>query len=330
MFKIGNVSISNRVVAAPLAGVTDRAGREMARLFGCGLVYTEMISDMGLVYNQQKTLQLAAVEGEAGLVAAQLFGSDPGAMAKGARILERLGAKIIDINMGCPTPKIVRNGGGAALMRDPELVRNLLHAVLDAVSVPVTVKIRKGWDDTHTNYLEIALLAEAAGIKAVALHPRTRQQFFSGHADWEAIKILKEHLNIPVIGNGDIWSAADALRMIDETGCDAVMIGRGAMGNPFIYRETVALLEEQRELPPPTLDERYHAAQKHLDLAIEYKGEHTAVREMRKHFAWYCKGLRGASRVRGAINQAVTREELLRALASITIHAEYRTPDITA
>ena len=319
MFSIGNVAVPNRVVAAPLAGVTDRAGREMARLFGCGLVYTEMISDMGLVYNQQKTLQLAAVEGEQGLVAAQLFGSKPRAMAQGARILEKLGAQIIDINMGCPTPKIVRNGEGAALTKDPALVRDLLDAVLDAVTVPVTVKIRKGWDDKQSNYLEIALLAEAEGAAAVALHPRTRQQFFSGHSDWTAIKALKEQLHIPVIGNGDIWSAQDARRMIEETGCDAVMIGRGAMGNPFIYRETAALLEKQQVLPAPTLSERVMAARQHLDLAIEFKGEYTAVREMRKHFAWYCKGLRGAGRVRGAINQAATREELLAALASITL-----------
>lgn len=322
MFSIGKIEVPNRVVAAPLAGVTDRAGREMARLFGCGLVYTEMISDMGLVYQQQRTLELAEVRGESGLVAAQMFGSKPQAMAQGARILERLGAQLIDINMGCPTPKIVRNGEGAALMKDPALARELLRAVLDAVTVPVTVKIRKGWDEGRINYVEIALLAEAEGVKAVALHPRTRQEFFSGQADWDAIKILKSHLTIPVIGNGDIWSAADALQMVEQTGCDAVMIGRGAMGNPFIYREAVALLEHQVVLPGPGLAERFEAARKHLDLAIEYKGEYTAVREMRKHFAWYCKGLRGATRVRAAINQAVTRHELLAALASITAVSE--------
>lgn len=318
MFSIGKIKLPNRVVAAPLAGVTDRAGREMARLFGCGLVYTEMISDMGLVYKQQRTLELAAVSGESGLVAAQVFGSKPQSMADGARILQDLGAKLIDVNMGCPTPKIVRNGEGAALMKNPALARDLLRAVLDAVTVPVTVKIRKGWDDDSINYIEIALLAEAEGVQAVALHPRTRQQFFSGNADWDAIKILKSQLTIPVIGNGDIWSAADALQMVKQTGCDAVMIGRGAMGNPFIYRETVALLEHQQGLPGPSLTERFQAARQHLDLAIEYKGEYTAVREMRKHFAWYCKGLRGATRVRAAINQAVTRDQLLAALASIT------------
>ncbi len=322
MFVIGNIVVPNRVVAAPLAGVTDRAGREMARLFGCGLVYTEMISDMGLVYKQQRTLEMAEVAGESGLVAVQLFGSKPQAMAKAARMLNKMGAQLIDINMGCPTPKIVRNGEGAALMKDPALTRDLLRAVIDAVQVPVTVKLRKGWDENSINYMEIALLAEAEGVKAVALHPRTRQEFFSGYSDWNAIKNLKAHLNIPVIGNGDIWCAADALRMIEQTGCDAVMIGRGAMGNPFIYREAVALLEKGQALPDPTLAERYQAAQLHLDLVIQYKGERVAVREMRKHFAWYCKGLRGATRVRTAINQAVSRDELLAALASITIQAD--------
>lgn len=322
MFSIGKIKLPNRVVAAPLAGVTDKAGREMARLFGCGLVYTEMISDMGLVYKQQRTLELAAVAGESGMVAAQVFGSKPQTMAEGARILEKLGAQLIDINMGCPTPKIVRNGEGAALMKNSTLARDLLRSVVDAVTVPVTVKIRKGWDEDSINYVEIALLAEAEGVQAVALHPRTRQEFFSGNADWEAIKTLKSHLTIPVIGNGDIWSAADALQMVKQTGCDAVMIGRGAMGNPFIYRETVALLEHQQVLPGPSLRERFKAARQHLDLAIQHKGEYTAVREMRKHFAWYCRGLRGATRVRAAINQAVTRDQLLAALASITTALE--------
>ncbi|MGI6434081.1 MAG: tRNA dihydrouridine synthase DusB [Syntrophomonadaceae bacterium] len=317
MFAIGNIKIPNRVVAAPLAGVTDRAGRDMARCFGCGLAYTEMVSDMGLVYNTKRTLELAEVRDEPGLVAAQIFGAQPRAMARGAKILEELGARIIDINMGCPTPKIVRNGEGAALMKNPLLVRDLLRAVLDAVQVPVTVKVRKGWSEDQPNYLEIALLAEAEGVEAVAIHPRSREQFFSGHSDWAAIKTLKQHLRIPVIGNGDIWSAADARRMMDETGCDAVMIGRAAMGNPFIYRETVALIEHGLVLPSPTLEERLKAAQKHLDLAIHYKGEYVGVREMRKHFAWYCKGLRGATRVRGAINQAVTRDQLLTALNSL-------------
>jgi nifR3 family TIM-barrel protein len=318
MFSIGKIKVPNRVVAAPLAGVTDRAGREMARLFGCGLVYTEMISDMGLVYKQQRTLDLASTSGESGLVAVQLFGSKPQAMAKAAGILQAMGAQLIDINMGCPTPKIVRHGEGAALMKDPVHARDLLRAVLDAVQVPVTVKIRKGWDENSVNYLEMALLAEEEGVSAVALHPRTRQEFFSGHSDWAAIKILKGHLKVPVIGNGDIWCGADAVQMIEQTGCDAVMIGRGAMGNPFIYREAIALLENKQTWPEPTPAERFQAARRHLDLAVEYKGEYTAVREMRKHFAWYCKGMRGVARVRAAINQAGSRDELLAALAFVT------------
>lgn len=317
MFAIGNLRIPNRVVAAPLAGVTDRAGRDLARDFGPGLLYTEMISALGLVYNAKGTLKLAEVGAEPGLVAAQIFGAKPMAIAKGARILEGLGAPIIDINMGCPTPKIVRNGEGAALMKDPGLARDIFRAVLDAVQVPVTVKIRKGFSQEKPNFIEIALLAQEEGIKAVAIHPRSREQFFSGHSDWTAIRTLKKHLRIPVIGNGDIWSAHDAQQMIDETGCDAVMIGRAAMGNPFIYRETVALVEHGRLPVPPTLEERFQTAQKHLDLAIRYKGETVAVREMRKHFAWYCKGLKGATQVRQAINQSTTPRQLLTALNSI-------------
>lgn len=318
MFRIGNITIPNRVVAAPLAGVTDRAGRYMARLFGCGLIYTEMISDMGLIYNQTRTRQLAEVADEPGPLAVQLFGREHRTMAQAAGIAEKLGAKIIDINMGCPTPKIIRNGQGAALMTVPILARDIFRAVLDAVSVPVTVKLRKGWDDSQINYLEIALLAEIEGIKAIALHPRTRQQFFSGHSDWDAIKNLKGHINIPIIGNGDIWSADDAARMVTLTGCDAVMIGRGAMGNPFIYQQTVARLHNQIIPPGPTNPQRLEAARQHLDLAIGFKGESVAVREMRKHFAWYCKGIPGASRVRESINQATTRGELLAALQIIT------------
>ncbi len=321
MFAIGNLKIPNRVIAAPLAGVTDRAGRDIARSFGCGLVYTEMISAMGLAYNSKRTLEVAEINDEPGLVAVQIFGCRPWAMARGAKILEERGAQLIDINMGCPTPKIVRNGDGAALMKKPALVRELLQAVLDAVQVPVMIKLRKGFTDDQANYMEIALLAEAEGVQAVALHPRSREQFFSGHSDWGAIRALKEQLKIPVIGNGDIFSAHDAKLMLDETACDAVMIGRAAMGNPFIYREALALIEKGHKLPSPTWDQRLKTAQKHLELAIHYKGEKLAVREMRKHFAWYCKGLAGAAQIRQLINQADTPEQILKALAGIGMQA---------
>lgn len=317
MFRIGEIEIDNRIVAAPLAGVTDRAFRDMARYYGCGLVYTEMISDMGLIYKQERTRRMATVIGEPGPVTVQIFGSEPEAMARGAQILEQMGAEIIDINMGCPTPKIVKNGEGAALMRDLPRSREIMEAVVHAVQLPVTVKMRTGWDDDSTTCLELAAIAEQQGIKAVALHPRTRQQFFSGQADWDMIRIMKQSVSIPVIGNGDVGCADDAVRMLDYTGCDAVMIGRAAMGNPFIFEQAVQLVEHGIQVPLPGTLERIDAAIKHLELACEYKGEVVAVREMRKHFSWYTRGIRGAARIREAINHAQDKEELIQAINHI-------------
>jgi len=309
MFKIGHVEIPNRIVAAPMAGVTDRAYRHMAQLFSCGLGFSEMISDMGLIYGQAKTRQLAERSGNQPL-ALQIFGSQLEPMVKGALILEELGADLIDINMGCPTPKIVKNGEGAALMLDLPQAREIIREIVRAVQIPVTVKMRKGWNDGDKTCIELAGMAEVEGASAVTLHPRSRTQFFSGHSDWEMIKIVKKNLSIPVIGNGDIWSADDALRMIEETGCDAVMIGRAALGNPFIFRETVELVEHGRRILPPTIEERIAAAYQHLELACSFKGETVAVREMRKHLAWYTRGMRGAARIRETINQATTRQQI--------------------
>ena len=311
MFKIGKVEVPNRVVLAPMAGVTDKAFRIIAKSFGCGLVFTEMISDMGLVYGQARTRRIADTSGEDHPVAVQVFGSDPAVMARAAMIVEKQGADIIDLNMGCPTPKIVRNGEGAALMLDIDLCRRIITSVVEAVTVPVTIKMRKGWDETSINCIELARVAEAAGVEAITLHPRSRMQFFSGQADRSLIKAVKDAVKIPVIGNGDIHDAADARRMMAETGCDAVMIGRAAMGNPFIIRETLALIEHGQILPPPTLPERIEVALKHLQLAVEYKGEWVAVREMRKQLAWYIKGRPGASQIRAALNQASSREEVI-------------------
>lgn len=315
MFAIGNINISNRVLAAPLAGVSDRAFRIIAKSFGCGMVYSEMISDMGLVYNQQKTRRLADTTEEEPPVAIQIFGSQVEPMVKAALIVEAMGAKIIDINMGCPTPKIVKSGEGAALMMDIPRSREIIRAVVRAVRVPVTVKMRKGWDDNHITCLALARVAEEEGAAAVTLHPRTRAQFFSGQADWEIITRVKQALTIPVIGNGDIWSARDAVRMIETTGCDAVMIGRAGMGNPFIFRETVELLENGKIIASPDPSERMRIALKHLDLACRFKGEKTAVREMRKHLSWYIKGMPGAARIREELNRAVTREEMVDIIA---------------
>ncbi len=311
MFTIGNVEIENRVVAAPLAGITDRAYRIILKSMGCGLVFTEMISDMGLVYNGTKTRQIADISGEKRPVAIQIFGSQAEPMAQAARIVEEMGADIIDINMGCPTPKIVKNGEGSALMLDLAHSREIIRSVVGAVKVPVTVKMRKGWDEEKTSCLQLAEIAEAEGVSAITLHPRTRMQFFSGQSDWNMIRELKKQADIPVIGSGDIWKAADALRMIEETDCDAVMIGRAVMGNPFIIRETVELLENGTTIDPPSWDEKIAMAAKHLDLAIECKGERVAVREMRKHIALYIKGMRAAARLRESINKACTRDEML-------------------
>lgn len=312
MFCIGNVKIANQVVFAPMAGITDRACRIIAKSFGCGLVFTEMISDMGLVYQQARTQRIADTSGEQRPVAVQIFGSNPVSMAEATRIVQDMGADIIDINMGCPTPKIVRNGEGAALMLNIPLARAIIRAVVDTAQVPVTVKMRKGWDTGNETCLELARIAEEEGVAAITLHPRSRMQFFSGHSDWAMIKAVKDLVRIPVIGNGDIHSADDALRMLQTTGCDAVMIGRAALGNPFILRETVEFLNTGHRLPPPTREEQLEAAEQHLQLAIELKGEWVGLREMRKQLAWYFKGRPGAAQIRTQINQATSKEEILK------------------
>lgn len=314
MFRIGGVEIENRVVAAPLAGVTDRAYRLILKSMGCGLVFTEMISDMGLVHNGTKTQMIADTSGEKRPVAVQIFGSQAKTMAQAAQIVTAMGADIVDINMGCPTPKIVKNGEGAALMLDLKRSREIIRAVVEAVQVPVTVKMRTGWDEDNITCLKLAEIAAEEGASAITLHPRTRMQFFSGQADWNMIRELKKRAAVPVIGSGDIWKAEDAVRMLAETGCDAVMIGRALMGNPFLIRETVELVENNRIIDPPGWEEKFALIHHHLDLAIEYKGERIAVREMRKHVAWYIKGMRAAARLRESVNKACTREEMLAVL----------------
>jgi len=283
----------------------------IARSFGCGLVFTEMISDMGLVYGQTRTKNIADTSGEIRPIAVQIFGSDPLSMARAALVVEDMGADIIDINMGCPTPKIVKNGEGAALMLDIPRGRQIIHHVVQAVQVPVTVKMRKGWDETRISCMELAQAAQEEGAGAIILHPRSRMQFFSGSADWDMIKAVKDLVQIPVIGSGDIGSAEDARRMMQQTGCDAVMIGRASLGNPFIFRETVELLDSGNVPAPPSREERMAVALQHLDLIMQFKGEQVAVREMRKHLAWYVKGMPGAAQIRVLINQANTRDEML-------------------
>ncbi|WP_161823333.1 tRNA dihydrouridine synthase DusB [Sporotomaculum syntrophicum] len=301
-FSIGHLVLANPVVAAPMAGVTDRAFRMLAAEHGCGLVYTEMISDQALIYGNPKTNLLLNLSGETGPICVQIFGSQVEYMVRAAEIVADRGADIIDINMGCPTPKIVRNGEGASLMRHPELAARIVEAIVNRVDCPVTVKMRKGWDDTSVNAVELARLVVQAGAAAVAVHGRTREQFYSGEADWGIIRQVCEAVSVPVIGNGDVRTPEDAERMLKETGCHAVMIGRAAAGNPWLFSSTVHYLATGELLPCPTLQMRQETAIRHYKLLVETKGEDVANREMRKHLAWYIKGLRGAAGLRARIN----------------------------
>lgn len=316
MLQIGNVVLENPVVAAPMAGITDKAYRILAKEAGCGLVYTEMVSDQALLYGNPKTCRLLDITGEVRPLSVQIFGSNPGYMACAAEIVESRGAGIIDINMGCPTPKIVKNGEGAALMREPGKAVRIVRAVVSRVKVPVTVKMRKGWDENNVNAVELAKRVVDAGAAAVAVHGRTRSQFYSGRADWSIIRDVKQAVGVPVIGNGDIWNPADAGRMLAETGCDAVMIGRGALGNPWLFTRTVHYLQMGELLPEPEPAQRVAVALRHFELLIGFKGEAVAVREMRKHAAWYTRGMAGAARLRDRVNQCRSREELIEVLGS--------------
>lgn len=315
---IGKVAVSEpAVVLAPMAGVTDLPFRLLAKEMGCSLVYTEMVSGKGLLYNNCHTLDILRVDERERPVAAQIFGAEPANMAAAAKMAAGAGADIIDINMGCPTPKIVKNDEGAALMRRPELAYDIMAAVAAAVAVPVTVKVRKGWDEGSVNAVQMAKLAERAGLAAVAVHGRTRDQFYAGQADWEIIRRVKEAVTIPVLGNGDVRTPRDAARLLAETGCDAVMVGRAAQGNPWLFRQIRHFLTTGELLPPPSLDERLAVLTRHLDMLIAHKGEHVAIREMRRHAAWYTKGLPRAAEIRLRLNQAESREDFGRILAAL-------------
>lgn len=311
--KIGNVQLSNPVVAAPMAGVTDRAFRMLAKEAGCALVCTEMINAQALVYENVKTKQLLNSRAEKAPICVQIFGHNVDAMARAAQIVAHNGASVIDINMGCPTPKIVKNGEGAALMKSPALAADIVSSVVKAVNVPVTVKMRKGWDMNSVNAVEVALAVQDSGAMAVTVHGRTREQFYSGCADWRIIGEVKDAVSIPVIGNGDIFGPEDALRMMKETACDAVMIGRGSLGNPWVFSRTIEYLQTGIIPPEPTLEEKMAMALRHLELMIKDKGE-SALWEMRKHAAWYTKGMPGAARLREQVNGTRTLQELKKVL----------------
>jgi tRNA-dihydrouridine synthase B len=311
MMQIGTVKLANPVILAPMAGVTDLPFRLLVKEMGCGLVYTEMVSDKGLIYQNEHTLDMLRIDDGERPVALQIFGSEPEPMAKAAKIVEKAGADIVDINMGCPTLKIVKNGEGSALMRTPELAYAIIASVVDAVQIPVTVKIRKGWNDSSVNAVQMAMLAEKAGAAAISVHGRTREQFYSGEADWSIIKAVKESVSIPVNGNGDVRSPQDALRLLTETGCDGIMIGRGAQGNPWLFRQVIHYLATGQLLPGPTMAERFDMTLRHLEMLVAHKGEHIGIREMRRHAAWYTKGLPHSAELRLKFNQAETREDFI-------------------
>lgn len=308
--KIGTVTLQNNVFLAPMAGVTDLPFRLLCKQQGCGLVYTEMVSAKGLYYNDKRTERLLTVHEEEKPVAVQIFGSEPEIMAQIAQDAVKTGGSIIDINMGCPTPKIVKNGEGSALMKKPELVAEIVKAVSQAVDVPVTVKMRKGWDENSVNAVEIAKIAEENGAKAVTVHGRTREEFYSGKADWEIIKNVKKSLSISVIGNGDITSPEDAKRMLEYTGCDGIMVGRAAQGNPWIFSRILRYLETGELVPEPTVEEKISKALEHVRMLVEYKGEYVGIREARKHVAWYIKGMKNAAKIKNRINQIDTLAQL--------------------
>lgn len=314
--KIGNVELENNLILAPMAGVTDLPFRLLCKEQGCGLMYTEMVSAKAILYKNRNTGPLMEVRPEEEPVALQLFGSDPEIVSDIAAQVEDGPYAFIDINMGCPVPKIVNNGEGSALMKNPKLVEEILTALVKKVKKPVTVKFRKGFDDDHINAVEIARIAESCGVSAVAVHGRTRAQFYSGKADWDIIRQVKEAVKIPVIGNGDIFTPEDAKRMLYETGCDGLMIARGAEGNPWIFSRTLHYLETGELLGPPDKEELKETILRHAQLQIQFKGEYLGLCEMRKHLSWYTVGLPHSSSLRNDVNQTETWEDFYNLIQS--------------
>ena len=308
--QIGNVTLKNNLILAPMAGVTDLPFRLLCKEQGAGLLCMEMVSAKAILYKNKNTEELLTIDPRENPVSLQLFGSDPDIISEIAKQMEDRPFDILDINMGCPVPKVVNNGDGSALMKNPKLAGEIIEKTVRAIKKPVTVKIRKGFDEDHVNAVEMAHIAEESGAAAVAVHGRTREQFYSGRADWDIIRQVKERVSIPVIGNGDLLTAEDVIAMEKQTGCDGFMIARGAEGNPWIFRQILHYFETGEQLPKPDFSEMTEMLLRHAKMQLEFKGKYTGIREIRKHAAWYTAGYKNSSRLRGRINEVENYEQL--------------------